>query len=104
MYQLRRRLTASCAGAMVAEMANMASAPRIILNFMLPSLDFVLVSGDRHVGRLLRHVPWNRDALDDLDHVIDGESDQAEQHDDRKHHWRFQIAIVLEQQVAESAG
>ena len=49
-------------------------------------LPVFLFSGERHVGRLLRDVPGDRDALDDLHQIVDREPYQAEQHDDGEHH------------------
>ena len=46
---------------------------------LFPSLEAVrYVSVDRHAGRLLRNVPRDREALDDLDRIVNGKPDQRQ--------------------------
>src|SRR6266511_2017790 len=51
--------------------------------------------------RLLRNVPRYRKPLDDFDRVIHDKADQRQQHDGREHHRRVELAIVLQEQIAE---
>ena len=84
--------------------ASTASAPDDRFEFhLLSSPRFRSVQVSVTSARLLRDVPRDRDAFDDLDHVVDRKPDQAEQHDDGEHHRRFEIAVVLQQQIAEPA-
>src|SRR5690242_5807137 len=98
MYQLRRKEAASSADAGAAD--SIANSSKIVLTIMFPPS---LRSAHRQftLSVRLRRMPGNDKTLQQLDREVDQQSDCPQHHHGGENHLRVQVAVILQQQIAE---